>query len=127
MVLSRRVARFNRVVTNRITGRIAGWAPGFGFVTHEGRRSGRRYRTPVNVFRRGDGYVVPLTYGPTSDWVKNVLAAGGCELTTRGETVQLRAPRVVHDERRGDMPAVVKAILTRVGVSDFLYLRRADG
>ncbi|GAA5007561.1 nitroreductase family deazaflavin-dependent oxidoreductase [Actinopolymorpha pittospori] len=127
MVLSKGLARFNRVVTNRITGRIAGWAPGFGFVVHEGRRSGRRYRTPVNVFRRGDGYVVALTYGPTTDWVKNVLAAGGCELTTRGRTVRLRAPRIVHDERRDDMPAVVKVILTRVGVSDFLYLRRADG
>jgi deazaflavin-dependent oxidoreductase (nitroreductase family) len=127
MVLSKGLARFNRVVTNRITGRIARWAPGFGLVIHEGRRSGRRYRTPVNVFRRGDGYVVALTYGPTTDWVKNVLAAGGCELTTRGRTVRLRAPRIVHDESRDDMPAVVKAILTRVGVSDFLYLRRADG
>ena len=31
-----------------------------------------------------DGYLLALTYGPDSDWVKNVLAAGGCELVTRG-------------------------------------------
>jgi deazaflavin-dependent oxidoreductase (nitroreductase family) len=126
MVLSRRLARFNRAVTNKITGRIAGWMPGLGFVVHRGRRSGRRYGTPVTVFRRGDGYVVALTYGRGSDWVENVLAAGGCELTTRGRTVRLRDPRVVHDERRGDMPPVVKVILTRIGVADFLYLSRTD-
>jgi hypothetical protein len=46
----------------------------------------------VNVFRAGDGYVIALTYGPETDWVKNVLAAGGCELRTRGQTIPLGAP-----------------------------------
>jgi len=47
----RTLAAFNLAVTNRITGRFAGWLPGFGIVTHLGRKSGRVYRTPVNVFR----------------------------------------------------------------------------
>ncbi|MGH7129463.1 MAG: nitroreductase family deazaflavin-dependent oxidoreductase, partial [Planctomycetaceae bacterium] len=84
MPLSRRVARFNRVVTNRTIGRLAPRMPGFGVVHHKGRRSGREYRTPVNIFRRPDGCVIALTYGRGADWVRNVLAAGECDLLTRG-------------------------------------------
>jgi deazaflavin-dependent oxidoreductase (nitroreductase family) len=82
-VLGRRTAWFNRHVTNRITRPLARWLPGFGVVEHIGRRSGRRYRTPVNVFRPGASYVIALTYGVESEWVQNVLAAEGCDLVTR--------------------------------------------
>ena len=44
------VAAFNLAVTNRITSRFAARLPGFGILTHVGRKSGRVYRTPVNVF-----------------------------------------------------------------------------
>jgi uncharacterized membrane protein required for colicin V production len=37
------VAAFNLAVTNRITGLFAGWLPGFGILTHVGRKSGRVY------------------------------------------------------------------------------------
>lgn len=122
------VARLNRVGLNRVTRRIAPWLPGFGVVTHRGRRSGRQYRTPVNVFGRPDGYVVALTYGPDADWVKNVLAAGGCELTTRGRTVRLTEPRLYHDESRRGMPAVlVRQVLSLAHVADFLALHRGGG
>ena len=56
--LGRRVAHFNRLVTNRVAKRVAPWLPGFGVVAHLGRTSHRPYRTPVNVFRVDDGYVV---------------------------------------------------------------------
>jgi deazaflavin-dependent oxidoreductase (nitroreductase family) len=92
VALHKRLARFNRRVTNRITGPVAKWLPGFGVITHTGRRSKRRYRTPVNVFAAPGGYVVALTYGADSDWVKNVLASGGCELDRRGRTEHLTAP-----------------------------------
>lgn len=88
------VARLNKVGLNRVTRHVAPWVPGFGVIVHRGRRSGREYRTPVNVFLREDRYVFALTYGPETDWVKNVLAAGGCELLTRGHRVRLTAPRV---------------------------------
>src|SRR5579864_611651 len=77
------VAAFNLAVTNRITSRFAARLPGFGMLTHVGRKSGRVYRTPVNVFRAPEGFLIALTYGRDSEWVRNVLAAGGCKLETR--------------------------------------------
>src|ERR1700747_688030 len=71
------LARINIAFTNRITGLFAGWLPGFGILTHVGRKSGKVYRTPINVFRAPGGFIIALTYGGQSEWVKNVLAAGG--------------------------------------------------
>lgn len=124
MVVSRRVARFNRVATNRVVRLFAGRVPGFGLVGHRGRRSGHAYRTPVNVFPAGEGYAIALIYGAGSDWVRNVTAAGGCDLTVRGRRVDLVAPRVVHDESRASVPAPVRPVLRMLGVSDFLLLTR---
>jgi deazaflavin-dependent oxidoreductase (nitroreductase family) len=120
--IPRGVARMNRVVTNRITGLFAGRAPGFGVIVHQGRRSGREYRTPVNVFAEPGGYLVALTYGPDSDWVKNVLAGNGCDLEVRGRRVRLVDPRIVHDESRRGVPPVVRTTLGLLGVTDFLHL-----
>src|SRR6266849_2203059 len=103
-VRKRWVASFNLAVTNRITSRFAARLPGFGIVTHIGRKSGRVYRTPVNVFRAPDGFLIALTYGRESEWVKNVLVAGGCHLETRGVRYQLSAPTIVHDPTRGRFP-----------------------
>ncbi|HEV8164549.1 MAG TPA: nitroreductase family deazaflavin-dependent oxidoreductase, partial [Actinomycetota bacterium] len=100
MPIPRTIGRWNKVGLNRLTRRIAPWLPGFGVVVHRGRRSGRLYRTPVNVFPTAGGYLFALTYGPDTDWVKNVLAADGCQLQTRGRTVRLVAPRSYRDERR---------------------------
>ncbi|HEX2362988.1 MAG TPA: nitroreductase family deazaflavin-dependent oxidoreductase [Jiangellaceae bacterium] len=122
MIIAKSVARFNRVVTNRISSLVAGRLPGFGIVEHIGRRSGRTYRTPVNVFRTSDGYVIALTYGSDTDWVKNVLAAGGCSLTVRGRRENLGNPRIVHNESRPDVPVVVRPMLGLIGVTEFLYL-----
>lgn len=40
------LAKINIAVTNRVTSLFAGWLPGFGILTHVGRRSGKVYRTP---------------------------------------------------------------------------------
>jgi deazaflavin-dependent oxidoreductase (nitroreductase family) len=122
MPLPSGLARFNRVVTNRVLGVLAPYAPGFGRVIHSGRKSGCLYRTPVNVFPHGERYVFALTYGAKTDWVRNVLAADGCLLETRGRVVRLKQPRVVRDERRRAVPRPVRRILGLVDVADFLEL-----
>jgi deazaflavin-dependent oxidoreductase (nitroreductase family) len=125
--LGRRVAHFNRRVTNRVTGPLAPWLPGFGVVVHRGRKSGREYRTPVNVFRGDAGFVIALTYGSEADWVRNVLAAGGCVLITRGRRHSLTAARLIHDESRKLVPAPVRVPLAVLNVADFLSLGEGGG
>jgi deazaflavin-dependent oxidoreductase (nitroreductase family) len=119
------VARFNRRATNRVTGLFAGWMPGFGILIHTGRRSGRTYRTPINVFRDGDDYIIALTYGPDTDWVRNVLAAGGADLLTRGRLVRLTRPRLLSDPSLRWAPLPARLILGRLGVTETLRLTAA--
>src|ERR1700726_3131162 len=120
------LAAFNLAVTNRITSRFAAWLPGFGIITHVGRKSGKAYRTPVNVFRAPNGFLVALTYGTQSEWVKNVLAAGGCQLETRGARYQLSSPTIVHDPTRQRFPFPARVILGLVGANDFMQLSMAE-
>jgi deazaflavin-dependent oxidoreductase (nitroreductase family) len=126
MPLPRWLARFNRRVTNCLLGPLAHYLPAFGVVVHTGRKTHRHFRTPVNVFPRSGGYVIALTYGPDSDWVRNVLAGGGCTLETRGRTVRLTRPRLYHDEDLHAVPAPLRLILRLGHVSDFLDLTADD-
>jgi deazaflavin-dependent oxidoreductase (nitroreductase family) len=116
------LAKINIAFTNRITGLFAGWLPGFGILTHVGRKSGKVYRTPVNVFRVPTAFIIALTYSSQSEWVKNVLAEGGCELKTRGKKYQLSAPRVVRDPTRRLFPIPVRIVLKVVGADEYMEL-----
>ena len=121
MPLPRSITRFNRTILNRVLSPAAARLPAFGIVIHRGRKSGRSYRTPVNIFRQRDGYVIALTYG-VGDWVRNVLDAGECTLITRGHSYHMTQPRLVHDEERRAVPAVLRFVGAIGNVSDFLYL-----
>jgi deazaflavin-dependent oxidoreductase (nitroreductase family) len=123
MPFPRALARLNKAGLNRLTRHTAPLTPGMGVVVHTGRRSGRRYETPVNVFRTADGYQFALTYGPGCDWVRNVLAAGGCELKTRGRAVRLTEPRVFRDQTRAGIRPLERQALRVMGVADFLSMR----
>ena len=125
MPLPEWLARLNRSGINRVTRPVAERLPGFAVVIHTGVRTGREYRTPVNMFRSGGGYVIALTYGRERDWVKNVLAAGGCEVETRGSSIALTDPRIVRDERQSRAPLAIRPILKALGVKEFLELRRS--
>lgn len=116
------VAAFNLAVTNRITSRFASRLSGFGIITHVGRKSGRSYRTPVNVFRVPEGFLIALTYGRESEWVKNVLSAGGCQLETRHVVYRLSAPTILHDPTRRRFPGFVRSVLGIIGANDFMNL-----
>lgn len=118
--------RVNKLALNRVTRPLFRWLPGMGVVVHRGRRSGGQYQTPVNVFPRPGGrYVVALTYGLDTDWLKNVLAAGGCELLTGGRQIELTSPRLFHDEARREIRVVERFALGLLHVHDFLELQAA--
>jgi deazaflavin-dependent oxidoreductase (nitroreductase family) len=116
------LAKINIAFTNRITGLFAGWLPGFGILTHVGRKSGKVYRTPVNVFPASNGFIIALTYSSQSEWVQNVLAAGGCELKTRGKEYRLSTAKVVRDATRRRFPIPVRAVLRIVGADEYMEL-----
>jgi deazaflavin-dependent oxidoreductase (nitroreductase family) len=115
---------FTTRVINPVSRLFAGWMPGFGIITHVGRRTGRVYRTPINVFRHGDQYLFALTYGSDVDWVRNVLAAGGCEIRTRGRDIRLVEPEVFVDPARRRLPVPLRIAGRLLRVTEFLRMRR---
>lgn len=55
-----------------------GWMLGnrFVMIEHTGRRSGKRYRTVVEVIGKGENTIdVAAAWGPKSDWFRNVKAS----------------------------------------------------
>lgn len=94
MRLSRRVARFNKAVNNRVQGVYAWILPPWAVILHRGRRSGRSYRTPVLAFKRDRTLIVALLYGEESDWLRNMKNEGG-RVVRMGRTFAVSAPRVV--------------------------------
>jgi deazaflavin-dependent oxidoreductase (nitroreductase family) len=124
MPIPARVAQWNKVGLNRAVRHVAPWMPGLGLIVHRGRRSGRTYQTPVTTFPTESGFIIALTYGAeNTDWVKNVRAAGGCELRTRGRVLRLDSPHVYHDESRHGITAPHRQVLQLIGVADFLSLQ----
>ncbi|WP_040525925.1 nitroreductase family deazaflavin-dependent oxidoreductase [Gordonia effusa] len=98
------VARFNKRVTNPIQGlwapRLAPWA----VVEHVGRKSGTKYSTPVLAWVQDGRLSIVLTYGPNTDWVRNVQAAGNFEIIRKSKKFKVVGPRVIPS----DSPDIVK-------------------
>ena len=122
MPLPRALGRFNRRVTNRVLGPVAARLPWFGILEHVGRRSGRTYRTPVMLFGSGSQRVIAMTYGPGTDWARNVVAAGGAAIIQRGHELRLSSPAIVHDPARSLVPGPIRWVLRLIGAADFLVL-----
>lgn len=93
--MPRGVAGFNKRVTNPVARTITPWLPSLGTLEHVGRKSGKRYRTPLLAFRTHDGYAILIGYGLQTDWLKNVLAGGPTVLRKRGRAIALVNPLVV--------------------------------
>ena len=124
-----RVWRLRRVVNrylNPVIRVVARRLPGFAIMTHHGRKTGRTYRNPVNVFRRGDTYLFFLTYGSDAQWVKNVLSTGSCSIETRGRVVELVEPELVTDPELRPAPWLVRILERRIaGVTQYLRMQVA--
>ena len=56
---------------------------------------------------------------------RHVLAAGGCEIETRGRIVQLEGPELIHDPSRRLVPRIVGFFLGFIGVTEFLRMHSA--
>lgn len=123
MPLPRKVAEFNRLATNRLTGLIAGWLPPLLIIEHRGRRSGKQYRTPLMGFTAGNELIIALTYGPGAEWIKNLQQAGGGTLVARQRRRAFGPPRLDHGIATAPgIPWPIRTFLNLVGVDDYLRL-----
>ncbi len=100
-------------------------------IRHVGRRSGRPYVTPAGARLAGDTFVIPLTFGNSSDWSRNVRAAGGCTIRLDGADYRAVQPELAgRDEAapllRAAFGPVERAMFRMLGIRQYLLLRRAD-
>ena len=123
MTVTDRLARFNRRVPNRVIGRIAGrrLSP-VAYMLHQGRKSGRQYRTPVMPLPLRDGFLVSLPYGAERDWVRNVVAAGRCTLLRGGRRFELTDPRLL--DAAGAAPLLPAALRPALRVTPRIRFMR---
>jgi deazaflavin-dependent oxidoreductase (nitroreductase family) len=100
-------------------------------IRHVGRRSGRPYVTPAGARLTGDTFVIPLTFGNSSDWSRNVRAAGGCEIRLDGTEYRAVQPELAdRDQARPVLRAafgpVERVMFRMLGIRQYLLLRRTD-
>jgi deazaflavin-dependent oxidoreductase (nitroreductase family) len=81
-------------------------------LVHRGRKSGRIYKTPIEIMvddpERVEFVVGPM-WGRHSDWYRNVVGGGLVEVHVRGETMQVEWRELDEAERRAAMDAYREA------------------
>jgi deazaflavin-dependent oxidoreductase (nitroreductase family) len=117
MKLSRRVARFNRLINNPVQGVYSWLLPPWAVIIHRGRRSGRQYRTPLLAFKRDRTLIIALLYGEESGWLRNLKAGGGYVIRA-GRTFKVGEPRVID--------TADAALLSRLSRPTRAYCQLAD-
>ena len=111
---------------NSIAAAVAGrrWTPLWGLMRHRGRRSGHPYATPVVLRPIPGGFVVPLPWGPTTDWCRNVLAAGGAVVRWKGHDRAVGRPEVVEVASVGEaFDPFSRRVMAQANMTRCLVLR----
>jgi len=97
--------------------------PLWAVLQHRGRSTGTVRRTPVVARRTAHGFVIPVPFGPSTQWTQNVLAAGGATVTWKGRDWRVANPRVVgFDEGATALGAVQRSIARRAGIVTYLMV-----
>ncbi|OBH49051.1 nitroreductase [Mycobacterium mantenii] len=99
---------------------IARFLPGTATIKHRGRTSGTSYETIITPYRKGQVLAIALGHGKTN-WVKNVLAAGGADVQfSRNRVVHITNPRILPAGTEGPeaerLPRMARMQLRRIGV-----------
>jgi deazaflavin-dependent oxidoreductase (nitroreductase family) len=114
-------------VTRPVAAVLAGrrWFPVWAVLRHRGRKSGKEYAVPVAPLVGRDSFVIGLPWGPRTNWVQNVIAAGGCTIRWKGVDYRLSDPRVVGVEAALQAAGrFQRIVLKRTRIPAFLELRR---
>jgi deazaflavin-dependent oxidoreductase (nitroreductase family) len=122
------IRRLNRRFTNPRVMRTAG-EPGAAasVIRHVGRATGTPYETPIGVIETDDGFVIVLPYGASTDWVKNVQAAGSAVIDTEGRAFRVASPKVVRSADVDRYFSSKERLTHRIyRVDQFLVLQRVS-
>lgn len=117
----------NKYLLNPLMLRLAGTRYWYASVVeHTGRRSGKRYSTPVVADRVGGDILIPLPYGTQVDWVRNVLTARGATVIHKGETLAAESPELIDSTQALPLlPRNRRHTFERVHIGHFLRMRIA--
>jgi deazaflavin-dependent oxidoreductase (nitroreductase family) len=96
----------------------------WAIVSHVGRRSGTAYVTPVVALHSPGTFLIPLPFGSSTQWPRNVLAAGGAQIRWKGRDHMTVDPEIVDwTTARPLVGGLLQAIIPVVGIKNFLRLR----
>lgn len=104
-------------VFNPLAMRLGAWDTAALIVPR--RRTGEPQRLPVIPVEHGGARYVVSTRGE-SDWVRNVRAAGGCEVHRKGRAEQYRAVEVPVEERE----PIIEAYRAKAGKTVEAYWKK---
>ena len=130
--LGPRTRRMIRSVARRVNPlvlRIAGrrHMPVVGIIHHRGRNTGRPYATPLGIRpATANGFVIPLTFGESAGWYRNIVATGWCVITWRGADHTVASPVIV--DRATALPAFPRyerLALRAIRINEFAWLHDA--
>jgi len=115
-------------LSNRIFLKISGRSlRAYSIVRHVGRTSGREYRNPVSAYPLGDGFVIAVLYGPRSQWVRNVMAAGRFALRSKGRDYPLERPEIIPPAQAlAAFPRWQRWMLRTRKIQDFVWAHHAE-
>jgi deazaflavin-dependent oxidoreductase (nitroreductase family) len=97
---------------------------------HVGRRSAKPYMTPVGARLHNGIILIPMTFGTTSDWARNVQAAGQCTLRIDGNDYQAVAPQFLTSQQAAPMlrpyfRPIERLMFKALGIRQFMCLQLA--
>jgi deazaflavin-dependent oxidoreductase (nitroreductase family) len=119
-----RLARATAPLARRLAGRRG--FPLWAVIHHRGRVSGRELTVPVAVRTTPEVFVIALPWGSGTNWVRNVLAAGGCVVHWKGHDHVVTRPVIADvDDVRPYYGPVTGAVARRLlKPGGYLVLRR---
>ena len=95
----------------------------FALLRHVGRRSGKPYEIPIMVWRMKDGFMIVLTYGPNTDWLRNLQAADQGSLRWHKREYVFKRPEFIDAKTaRQALPPFIKFVLGLRGAHEYVKL-----
>jgi deazaflavin-dependent oxidoreductase (nitroreductase family) len=111
---------------NPLTRHLAGrrFVTIWGLVSYRGRRSGKAYTLPIAIAATPDSFVIPMPF-PDAQWIRNVLAAGECQVRWNGRDWHAVEPQIISKaDGAAAFGAIPRLSMRVLPINSFLRLRR---